>query len=121
MTERTSVWLVQHVSHAGAVDGEPIVHRDPEGFLVHEPQEGDQVKIRGIYSSASRPRPGSNELAGNRGFATSPTASTSASSVSTSTNGAVDSSGTSRDMGEKDWFALNWSRSRGDPVTPTRA
>jgi hypothetical protein len=48
------IFLLWHVRHAGNVDGTLTVHRDEEGELVWDEEEGDDLKILGVYSTEER-------------------------------------------------------------------
>jgi hypothetical protein len=51
---RMEIFLLWHVRHAGNVDGTLTVHRDEEGELVWDEEEGDDLKILGVYSTEER-------------------------------------------------------------------
>lgn len=48
------VYLVHHVHHAAWLDGRPTEHRDADGELSWDEQEGDDVKLLGVFSSEER-------------------------------------------------------------------
>jgi hypothetical protein len=45
------VFLLWHVRHAPFLDGRPAEHRSADGELDWDEEEGDDLKILGIYSS----------------------------------------------------------------------
>jgi hypothetical protein len=48
------VYLLWHVRHARWLDGRPATHRDEEGVLIWDEEDGDNLKILGVYSSEAR-------------------------------------------------------------------
>lgn len=48
------VHLVHHIHHAAFLDGRPTQHRDEDGELIWDEQDGDDLKILGIFSSEAR-------------------------------------------------------------------
>lgn len=48
------VFLLWHISHARTLDGSPTRHVDEDGALVCDEQEGDDVKLLGVYSAMRR-------------------------------------------------------------------
>jgi hypothetical protein len=48
------VFLLRHVRHARWLDGRPTTHRDESGELVWDEEDGDDLKILGVYSSEAR-------------------------------------------------------------------
>ncbi|GAA4572121.1 hypothetical protein GCM10023176_34360 [Micromonospora coerulea] len=48
------VFLLWHVRHARWLDGRPTTHRDDAGELVWDEEDGDDLKILGLYSSEAR-------------------------------------------------------------------
>jgi hypothetical protein len=50
------IFLLWHVRHAGNREGTPTEHRDEEGALVWNEEEGDDLKILGAYSTEERAR-----------------------------------------------------------------
>jgi hypothetical protein len=47
------VFLLRHVRHQPDVDGS-VWHFDADGRLVHDEEEGDDLKILGVYSTEQR-------------------------------------------------------------------
>lgn len=45
------VYLVHHIHHAAFLDGRPTQHRDESGELIWDQQDGDDLKVLGIFSS----------------------------------------------------------------------
>lgn len=45
------VYLVWHVHHAAFADGSPTEHFDEDGDLIVEEDEGDDLKILGVFAS----------------------------------------------------------------------
>lgn len=45
------VFPVWHVRHAAFIDGSPTEHRGTEGELLIDEQDGDDVKLLGIFRS----------------------------------------------------------------------
>ena len=48
------VFLLWHVRHARWLDGRPTTHRDDAGELIWCEEDGDDLKILGVYSSQAR-------------------------------------------------------------------
>ncbi|MFI7430176.1 hypothetical protein ACIBPB_24545 [Micromonospora sp. NPDC049836] len=48
------VFLLWHVRHARWFDGRATTHRDEAGELVWDEEDGDDLKLLGVYSSAAR-------------------------------------------------------------------
>ncbi|MFD7841730.1 hypothetical protein ACFV4K_02155 [Nocardia sp. NPDC059764] len=48
------VYLLRHIHHARPSDGSPIRHVDDDGDLLWDEQEGDDVKLLGVYSTEHR-------------------------------------------------------------------
>jgi hypothetical protein len=48
------VYLVQHVRHAAFIDGRPTQHTDESGQLQWDEEEGDNIKLLGVFSSPGR-------------------------------------------------------------------
>ncbi|SIM88017.1 DUF7336 domain-containing protein [Micromonospora cremea] len=48
------VFLLWHVRHARWLDGRPTPHRDEVGELTWDEEDGDDLKILGVYSSQAR-------------------------------------------------------------------
>ncbi len=48
------VFLLYHVHHARLPDGSPTRHFDEDGELTWDEQEGDDVKLLGVYSTHER-------------------------------------------------------------------
>ena len=65
------VFLLWHVRHARSLDGSPTVHRQ-DGELVWDEQDGDDVKILGVYSSERRADERIAQARGLPGFADEP-------------------------------------------------
>jgi hypothetical protein len=47
------VFLLRHIRHARNLDGSPTVHRE-NGELIWDEEEGDDLKLLGVYSSEQR-------------------------------------------------------------------
>lgn len=47
------VFQVWHVRHAEFIDGRPTKHFDEDNELIIEEEEGDNLKVLGVYSSES--------------------------------------------------------------------
>ena len=45
------VFLLWHVRHASFLDGRPTAHRGENGELVWDEEDGDDLKILGVYST----------------------------------------------------------------------
>ncbi|WP_019135302.1 hypothetical protein [Cellulomonas massiliensis] len=45
------VYLVHHIHHAAFLDGSPTVHRGDDGELVWDEEDGDDLKMLGVFSS----------------------------------------------------------------------
>jgi hypothetical protein len=45
------VFLLWHVRHAPFLDGTPTRHRDEDGTLIWNEEDGDDLKILGVYSN----------------------------------------------------------------------
>lgn len=45
------VYLVWHVRHAAFLDGQPTRHRDDSGQLSWDEEDGDDVKLLGVFES----------------------------------------------------------------------
>lgn len=45
------VYLVHHIHHSAFLDGRPTQHRDGSGELIWDEEDGDDLKILGIFSS----------------------------------------------------------------------
>jgi hypothetical protein len=45
------VFLLWHVRHARLLDGTPTRHRDGGGNLIWDEEDGDDLKILGVYST----------------------------------------------------------------------
>ena len=45
------VYPLWHVHHAPTDDGSPVTHREEIGHLVWDEQEGDDLKLLGVYST----------------------------------------------------------------------
>ncbi|MEC3917698.1 DUF7336 domain-containing protein [Nocardia sp. CDC160] len=45
------VYLLWHIHHARPSDGSPVRHVDEDGDLEWDEQEGDQIKLLGVYST----------------------------------------------------------------------
>lgn len=61
------VFLLWHVRHARDLDGSPAVHRDDSGELVWDEEDGDDLKLLGVYSTEQRARwPSSMRTTNNR-------------------------------------------------------
>jgi hypothetical protein len=50
------VYLLWHVRHAPFLDGRPTEHRGTDGALVWDEQDGDDVKLLGVYSTEQKAR-----------------------------------------------------------------
>jgi hypothetical protein len=48
------VFLLWHVRHARNLDGSPVDHVDEHGELSWDEEDGDDVKLLGVYSTESR-------------------------------------------------------------------
>ncbi|MEU5260624.1 hypothetical protein [Amycolatopsis sp. NPDC021455] len=48
------VHLLWHVGHARHLDGSPTRHFDQDGHLAWDEQDGDDVKLLGVYSTRQR-------------------------------------------------------------------
>lgn len=48
------VYLVHHIHHPAFLDGRPTEHRGEGGDLVWDEQDGDDVKLLGVFSSQER-------------------------------------------------------------------
>jgi hypothetical protein len=48
------VFLLWHVRHAQWRDGRPTTHRDESGELVWDEEDGDDLKLLGVYSSKTQ-------------------------------------------------------------------
>jgi hypothetical protein len=48
---QSDVFLLWHVRHAGYLDGSPTAHRDDDGVLAWDEEDGDDVKLLGAYST----------------------------------------------------------------------
>ncbi|WP_069167679.1 DUF7336 domain-containing protein [Nocardia altamirensis] len=48
------VFLLHHIHHARPLDGTPTRHVDDDGELTCDEQEGDVVKLLGVYSTEQR-------------------------------------------------------------------
>ncbi|MEU5938564.1 hypothetical protein ABZ807_05145 [Micromonospora sp. NPDC047548] len=48
------VFLLWQVRHARCLDGRPTQHRDDAGELVWDEEDGDDLKMLGVYSSEAR-------------------------------------------------------------------
>ncbi|MET8360177.1 hypothetical protein [Micromonospora sp. NPDC005171] len=47
------VFVLWHIRHARNLDGSPTVHRD-DGELMWDEENGDDLKVLGVYSSEHR-------------------------------------------------------------------
>lgn len=50
------VFLLWHVRHAPFLDGRPTRHRDEDGALSWDEEDGDDVKLLGVYSTEQKAR-----------------------------------------------------------------
>ncbi|MEU4763238.1 hypothetical protein AB0H12_08270 [Actinosynnema sp. NPDC023794] len=50
------VFLLWHVRHARNLDGSPVGHVDEDGEPSYHEEDGDDVKLLGVYSTESRAR-----------------------------------------------------------------
>jgi hypothetical protein len=48
------VFILWHVRHAVWADGRPTQHRGDDGELVWNEEDGDDLKVLGVYSSEAR-------------------------------------------------------------------
>jgi hypothetical protein len=48
------IYLLWHIRHAPWLDGRPTTHRDEDGELTWDEEDGDDLKILGVYSSEAR-------------------------------------------------------------------
>ncbi|MEU4426794.1 hypothetical protein AB0F81_39750 [Actinoplanes sp. NPDC024001] len=48
------VYLVWHVRHAPFLDGRPTEHHGEDGDLVWDEEDGDDLKILGVYSTEQK-------------------------------------------------------------------
>lgn len=48
------VFLIWHVRHAPYIDGRPTRHHDEHGVLEWDEEDGDDVKLLGVYSSRQK-------------------------------------------------------------------
>jgi len=46
-----NVYLVWNIRHAKFLDGSPTQHRDEDGELILDTQDGDDLKMLGIYAT----------------------------------------------------------------------
>jgi hypothetical protein len=53
---RVDVFLLWHVRHAPFVDRRPTRHRAEEGQLTWDEEDGDDLKILGVYSTEQKAR-----------------------------------------------------------------
>lgn len=51
---RMEVFVLWHIRHARWLDGRPTTHRDEAGELIWDEEDGDDLKILGVYSSEVR-------------------------------------------------------------------
>ncbi|MBF9131411.1 hypothetical protein I0C86_20950 [Plantactinospora sp. S1510] len=47
------VFMLWHIRHARSLDGSPTLHRQ-DGELIWDEEDGDDLKILGVYSSEQR-------------------------------------------------------------------
>ena len=66
------VFLLWHISHARYADGRPTRHRDETGELLLDEQEGDDVKLLGVYSTRELAKDRVRRCAEVPGFMTEP-------------------------------------------------
>lgn len=43
--------MVQHVRHAAFIDGSPTEHTDEQGQLQWDEEDGDNIKVLGVFST----------------------------------------------------------------------
>ncbi|CAM4508266.1 hypothetical protein NONI108955_38280 [Nocardia ninae] len=48
------VYLLRHIRHALPLDGSPARHVDADGDLDWDDEEGDDIKLLGVYSTGQR-------------------------------------------------------------------
>jgi hypothetical protein len=48
------VFLLWHVRHAPFIDARPTRHRDEGGALIWDEEDGDDLKMLGVYSSEQK-------------------------------------------------------------------
>jgi len=66
------VYLLWHIRHARNLDGSPTVHRDESGDLVINEEDGDDVKLIGVYSTVELAMAAIDRSRGLEGFRDEP-------------------------------------------------
>jgi hypothetical protein len=81
------VFLLWHVRHAPFLEGSPTEHRDGNDELVWDGEDGDSVKLLGVYSTEQSVQERIVRARKLPDFVTSRTASTSPATPSIETGG----------------------------------
>lgn len=81
------VYLLRHIHHASPSDGSPIRHVDDDGDLPWNEEDGDDVKLLGVYSTEQRAHERIREAQNLPGFRDEPNCFTSTDTKSTRTSG----------------------------------